>query len=289
MKPVGAGPTDRAAAFRQAADEASRAVTAPATTTSSTAGDDTSSPLRFALLVMGFLVAAVFLVTMVLNSGRGSADTVEDDPVRLQLPALVKADADGAFPVVLSGGSTMPDIALLEAGTVLLVFADAGRDAGRETVELAVEMHRRLRPYDVRTVLVVPREVVTSDRDADEAILKEKLSALGATGDLPVLLDVADERGSSHLRRVRWQVPDGNGAVVMRGGLEVMRVTPPSSGAALVRAHLAPLVKTAANLGGLRPVEEGDAGDEGGDANGDDDAPTALDRPARSPVPPAMR
>ena len=103
-----------------------------------------------------------------------------------------------------------------------------------------------------------------------------------------MLLDVADERGSSHLRRVRWQVPDANGAVVMRGGLEVMRVTPPSQGAALVRAHLAPLVKTAANLGGLRPVPEGESGDAG-DEEGADDGPTALDRPARSPVPAGMR
>ncbi len=132
--------------------------------------------------------------------------------------------------------------------------------------------------YDVRTVLVVPREVVTSDRQADESVLKEKLAALGVKGDIAVLLDVADERGGSHLRRARWQVAEANAAVVVRGGLEVMRVTPPSGSAALVRAHLAPLVKTAANLGGLRPVQEGAAEEP-------DDGPTALDRPPRSPGP----
>ncbi|MBL9086013.1 MAG: SUMF1/EgtB/PvdO family nonheme iron enzyme [Planctomycetia bacterium] len=272
---------DRAAAFRQAADEATRAVAAP-TTTSSTSAEETTSPLRFALLVMGFLAAAVFAVTLVLNSGRGNADVVEDDPVRLGLPRLETADGDESFPVVLSGGSTTPDTTLLESGTVLLVFADAARDAGRETAELAVEMHRRLRPYDVRTVLVVPREVVTSDRQADESVLKEKLAALGVKGDVAVLLDASDERGGSHLKRARWQVTEPNAAVVVRGGLEVMRVTPPSASTALVRAHLTPLVKTAANLGGLRPVSEGDAGE-------DDDGTTALDRPPRSPVEPSMR
>lgn len=257
-------------------------MSAPVTTTSSTSADETSSPLRFALLVMSFLAAAVVLVTLVLNTGRGNADEVEDDPVRLGLPRLERAAGDDAFPVVLSGGSTTPDTTLLESGTVLLVFADAARDAGRETAELAVEMHRRLRAYDVRTVLVIPREVVTSERQADESVLKEKLSALGVKSDIAVLLDVADERGGSHLRRARWQVPESNAAVVVRGGLEVMRVTPPSGSAALVRAHLAPLVKTAANLGGLRPVQEGAVEEP-------DDGPTALDRPPRSPVGPAMR
>jgi hypothetical protein len=101
-------------------------------------------------------------------------------------------------------------------------------------------------------------------------------------GDIAVLLDVADERGGSHLRRARWQVAESNAAVVVRGGLEVMRVTPPSGSASLLRAHLAPLVKTAANLGGLRPVQEGAAEEP-------DDGPTALDRPPRSPVEPSMR
>ena len=57
---------------------------------------------------------------------------------------------------------------------------------------------------------------------------------------------------------------------------------PPSGSASLVRAHLAPLVKTAANLGGLRPATEDPAGEP-------EDGPTALDRPPRSPVGPGMR
>jgi hypothetical protein len=237
---------------------------------------------------MALLAAAVFAVVGVLNAGRSAADAVEDDPVRLRLPELVATAADATFPVPLSGGSLAPDLALLERGVVLLVFADGSRASGVETARLGVEMHRRLRAYEVRTVVVLPREVVTSDRNADEAAIKEKLKVLGIEGDVAVLLDPPDDRAASHMRRVRWQVADANAAVVLQDGVELMRVLPPSSDGPLLRAHLAPLVLTAANVGGLRPPEpEGDGGN--GNREGDDAGPTALDRPARSPVaPPAM-
>lgn len=274
------------AALRQASAEASRAVSTAGQATARPAptSAETASPVRFALLVMGLLAATVLLVTLVLNAGRGGGDQVEDDPAKLQLPEVVRAPGDEAFPVVLSEGSPTPDLTILDQGTVLLVFADVASEAGRETAARCAEMHRRLRAYDVRTVLVLPREVVTSDPRAEPTFLKERLSALGIRGDVPVLLDVGDDRGGGRLRRVRWQVPDPNAAIVLEGGREIMRVSPASRQAPLLRAHLALLVKKAAHLGGLRPEEGPDEEDEDAEPDeGPDDGPTALDGPPRRP------
>ncbi|MCC7137461.1 MAG: SUMF1/EgtB/PvdO family nonheme iron enzyme [Planctomycetes bacterium] len=254
------------AAISKAADAAARAVDAPRPAPEPAVA--TSSPARFAFLVMGFLAATVVAVALVLRAGRGAgADAVEDDPETLErqgLPAVTASAADDLSPVVLSAGDLAPDLTVLEHGGVLLVFSDSAGEPGARTTALAVEMHRRLRPFEVRTVLVLPREVVTSDRVTDEAAIKERLRALGVTGDLAVLLDPPDERGSGRLRRGRWLVPDPTGAVLVRGGVEVARVTPPAHAPGLLRAHLAPLARLAGAMFGLKPSEE-PADDEGDD------------------------
>jgi hypothetical protein len=136
----------------------------------------------------------------------------------------------------------------IESPGVLLVFSDGTAGPGSRAAKLAVEMHRRLRGSATRVVLVVPRETVTSEAAADDALLKEQLRGMGVVSDIAVLLDTADDNGPGHRRRTQWQMKDRIGAILLRDGVEWMRVTLPSSADSLLREHLAALVRAAASI-----------------------------------------
>jgi hypothetical protein len=200
---------------------------------------------------MGFIAVTVLAVAAVLHAWHSSSgDAIENDPVRLKLPELVKNPLDEQVPTVLSAGSPSPDLSSLEKGSVLLVFSDGSPKAGVRTATLAVEMHQRMRAYATRVVLVLPREAVAKDAAADEASIKDALKTLGVSGDIEVLLDPSDDRGTpGRFRRGRFDMKDANAAVLLDNGLELMHVTPPALTEGLVRAHIATLVVKAKSLG----------------------------------------
>ena len=241
-------------AAETAAKQVAHGVPAPVAPPPPLVHEEPSSPLRLALVVMGFLAATILVVVALLHASGSSAAELspDEDAARLGLPAIVGSPHDADFATLVGGGVPMADLLELQRGGVLLVFARPSAPVGLDTAEMGVDMHRRLRNRDLEVVLVLPRESVAAGANADEAALREALRTLGITSDVKVLLDPADERGPGRLRRGLFTMPEDDAAILLEDGVEVMRVVPPSPALALSRAHLAPLVRAALSRHGER-------------------------------------
>ena len=226
-------------------------------------GGDSGSWLRFALIVMGFLSASVLAVVAILHaqSEPAPAPSPEEVARTYELPAAVPAEGDRASADLLGGASADAALPGLTHGTTLLVFAPVSRAVGLETAALATDLHRRLRGTGLRVALVLPREQVVSGRDIDPVRLQHTLDALGAHGDVPVLLDPPDASGSGRLRRRFWRVTDEVAAVLVKDGREEVRVAPNESDEPLRLSHVAPMVSKALRETPKPARDEGD--DEG--------------------------
>lgn len=257
---VASAPASKPTALPGAAPVAAQ--TFPAEVNVASAEDESPSSLRVALLAMGLLAAAVLVVVGLFRlSDREQVTNVEADARRLGLPPLAaSAAADAAEPSIMTDDRARTTLAELETGGALLFFADPSTAEGIDTAEVAVEMHRRLRGFEgLRVALVVPATLsLAAPSPADAVAVRDDLRRRGVTSDLLVLVDPVDEAHRPGLwRRTRFDVSESSAAVLLEGGLQSMRVSPPSPTMPLTRSHVAPLVREAL----ARQAESPAAGD----------------------------
>jgi hypothetical protein len=189
-------------------------------------GEEPSSRLRLAVLVMAFLAVATIFVVVLNDAFRpkpppstpGDADQAA---AVLGYPPIVHAPALDAAPPTLVEAAT-PEAALegFRKGGVLFVFADPTQPQGQESAHVAIDLHRRLRTRDVRVVLVVPKASVAGHSTERERVLDALRQARVMT-DIPVVLDP-----EGRLRRTVFDVQEENAASLWHDGAERWRVTP---------------------------------------------------------------
>jgi formylglycine-generating enzyme required for sulfatase activity len=205
------------------------------------------SPRRRGLVVAAVLVgiavaaAAVYLATSPREGGREESPR----PAASGLPEPTPGPGDDEPPRVGEGAAS----ALSTAPQSILVFSSAapGTPVGDATAALALDLHRRLRPWTgrVEVVLVLPRTAVA---EADLSAAARALRAAGVAGDLRVHLDAAGEGGGAGPARHAFGLGEGTYALLVRDGVEALRASAGSD--ALALAQIEPLVAAALSRAG---------------------------------------
>jgi hypothetical protein len=152
-------------------------------------------------------------------------------------------------PPIFTDGTTAGWEARLRQGVWLLVFAPTTGDRASTTVRAVDELHRRLRPTGVEVILVASRNEFAdeSERLLEPDAIVARLRALGATSDLPTLLD--PEVGGPYRTAVRASLRAKRDlvALLLAHGREQGRTTPPDG--VFTVSTLADLAKRAIELG----------------------------------------
>jgi len=139
---------------------------------------------------------------------------------------------DEAEPTFLDGleaGALDP----LRDGVWLLVYSDPSTAEGRRTVATATAVHRKLRDSGARLALVLARQAFLDEevgRLVAPEVARARLLALGARGDVTVILDAPDGPPTGGRLRARFGVKDLEAAVVIVDGRLEHRTAPASGG-----------------------------------------------------------
>ena len=216
------------------------------------------------LLALGFLLFGGLIVMLVNRSDEEFASppplpaevspSVPDRLAELPQPVRYEAFPGANEPPRVLDAAVPGDLASLDTGLWLLLFADPTTAEGRQTLQAAHELHRRVSPRGVRVVLVLPR--APYQRDGELLPAEPLAAALRADGGawlrdgIHVVLDPTGEagRGLLHERHASASVPVT--AVLLNQGATERRTMPPEGGFTL--QTLAPIAVRALELVGDR-------------------------------------
>ncbi len=246
-------PRERAATT----ETSSRSAPPAASTVPGMTGTDRTRipPYLWILLTAGLLLVGGLVAVLVNQEEKPQQQPLPIEPptVAMRPPVAPQTDLPEPPPYEAFPGAnelarivdvTEPDQAdSIGEGTWLLVFADLASPEGKQTLQAAHGIHRRLAAKGVHVGVVLVRDPYMDDDGSleEHEVLAERLKADSQSwlwDGITVLLDPAGEDGRTSLHRRYCREDDVVAAVLLHNGRREGRTVPPEGG-----LHLESLVR----------------------------------------------